>query len=169
MAIFQKIRENKRLGVTVAVCFFVLAFVITFWQYVPEKKADLTQLYYTVDDGKTWFADSAYKIAPFDKDGKTAVIAEVFSYDNGSKKFCAYLAKYTPEAKKKLEAAIANAQAKGQDPAAILHDRNISQNGMLVKAIGEDKPWVPFNDPRAREIFSFQSPDGSAYDQVLVY
>ena len=59
--------------------------------------------YFSTDDGKTWFADEATKLAPFRKDGKDAVRAYVFKCADG-KKFIAFLERLTPEGKKKVEA-----------------------------------------------------------------
>jgi hypothetical protein len=55
-----------------------------------------TQLFFTTDDGKTWFADEASKKAPFLHDEKPAVRAHVFSCDGGKKLFAGYLSKFSP-------------------------------------------------------------------------
>ena len=81
-----------------------------------------------------------------------------------------YLTQFTPEAKQKLEAALTEAKQKGQPPdsVALYHDRNFMQKGMLVKRPGAGE-WVPYDDPKAIEVMSIRSPDGSAVDQVFVY
>ncbi len=137
---------------------------------MPEK-ADLNQAFFTTDDGETWFADSAYRVAPFDHDGKPAVIAQVYSYGGGKNKFCAYLAKYTPEAKKRLEPAIAEVRAKNEPPgsAALFRDRDFMRSAMLVKGRGSDRTWTPMSDPKAEQIMTVRSPDGSGVDHVFVY
>lgn len=167
----QKMSEKRGLGVALGAALILVAAIALAVQHMPEKRADLTQALYTVDDGETWFEDDAFKLAPFPHEGKTAVIAHVYSYAGGSKKFCAYVAKYTPEAQKKLEAAIAKAKAANEPPsnAAPFRDRQFMQSAVLVKARGADKPWVPISDDKAREIMTIQSPDGSEVDQVLVY
>ena len=167
----QKIGEKQGIGVALGAGLILVAAVALAVQYMPEKRADLNQAFYTVDDGETWFADSAYRIAPFPHEGKTAVIAQVYSYAGGSKRFCAYVAKYTEPARAKLEPAIAKAQANNEPPgsAAPFRDRDFMQSAMLVKARGADQPWIPIGDPRAREVMTVRSPDGSEVDQVLVY
>ena len=145
-----------------------IAIAIQFW---PQKKPNLARQYYTVDDGQTWFSDQVSHVAPFDHDGKTAVIAEIYSYDDGSKTFCAYLAKYTDDAKKQLEAQIADAQAKGQpvDAVPLLHDALFMRSNMFVKLPGPKNSWMAYTDPRAAEVFSIHTPDGTAPDEAFVY
>jgi hypothetical protein len=171
MFIRSKLANDKIVGVGIGIGLIVLAAVALTYQFWPQRKADLAQAYYTDDDGATWFADSAYKIAPFDHNGKTAVIAQVFSYDDGSKKFCAYMSKYTDDAKKRLESAIADAVSKGQQPGsvALFNDRGFINSGMMVKIPGTANQWLPFGDPRAGAVFSVHSPDGTPVDQVFVY
>jgi hypothetical protein len=167
----QKIGEKQSIGVALGAGLILVAAIALAVQHMPEKRADLNQAFYTTDDGETWFADSAYRIAPFEHEGKTAVIAQVYSYAGGSKRFCAYLAKYSPAGKERLEAAIAKARANNEPPgtAAPFRDREFMQSAMLVKARGAGKEWVPIGDPRAGEIMTIHSPDGSEVDQVLVY
>jgi hypothetical protein len=141
-------------------------------QYWPEKKANLSQAYFTDDDGKTWFSDSATLVPPIDHDGKTAIFAEIYSYDGGSKQFCAYLEKYTPDAKRRLEASIAEAVKNGQPPgsAALFQDRWFMQSAIMVKAPGAgDDKWLSEVDPTAASVMSIHSPDGTPVDQLFVY
>ena len=62
----------------------------------------LSQVFFTDDDGKTWFPDDAKRVPPFDRNGKPAVRAHV--YKCGGKTFVNHMERYTPEAKKKVEA-----------------------------------------------------------------
>jgi hypothetical protein len=171
MSIRERMQTNKVLGVSAAVSLLFIAaisFAIQFW---PHKKPNLTMQYYTDDDGQTWFASPISQVPPFDHNGKTAVIAELYTYDNGSKTFCAYVSQYTPEAKQKLESAFADAQAKGQplNTVPLLNDPYFVRTGMLVKALGANNEWIPYSDPRANQVFSIHSPDGSTVDEVFVY
>jgi len=167
----QKIGEKRGIGVALGVGLILVAAIALAVQHMPEKRADLNQAFYTIDDGATWFEDSAYRIAPFDHEGKQAVIAQVYSYAGGGKQFCAYVAKYSPQGKEKLEAAIAKARKNNEPPASAMpfRDRDFMQSAMLVKSRGTDKPWIPIGDPRARDVMAVHSPDGSEVDQVLVY
>jgi len=104
--------------------------------------------FFTIDDGKNYFVDDAAKIPPFDYQGKQAVRAYVFSC-NGTKKV-EYLQRYTPEAKKKLEAATAN---KGRPDFGIMDQ--VQFTGVEVKKPG-DKDWVKQNDERAVKVMQPQ-------------
>jgi hypothetical protein len=170
MFIRKKLADDKKMGIAIAIVLLAIAAFALAVQFWPQRKANLAMAYYSDDDGKTWFKDSAFRVAPFDHNGKTAVMAEIYNYDNGSKEFCAYLAKYTDETKRRLETAIADAQAKGEPPGSVglYNDRPFLNSGTMVKAPG-NSPWVPFNDPRAAPVFSIHSPDGSVVDEVFVY
>lgn len=65
----------------------------------PPKVAKI-KAFYTTDDGKTYFEDSADLIAPFIKDGKEALKAIVVTCDGGKTKHVAYVQRVTPMGKK---------------------------------------------------------------------
>ncbi len=60
-------------------------------------------VYFTTDDSSpdaakaALFADSAKNLPPFQKDGKTAYLACVFTCDGGKTTWVGYLERYTPE------------------------------------------------------------------------
>lgn len=168
MGIRESIGQNRYAGLGLAGGLIVVAAVIlatTFW---PAKRANLARAYYTVDDGKTWFADSAYRVAPFDHNGKAAVVAHVYNYADGKKEFCAYVAKFNDDAKAKLEAAIAAAQKAGKPPesVALWGDRSFMRDGVVVKKPG-DATWLRYADPAANAVFTIKAPDGSVVDEVF--
>jgi hypothetical protein len=171
MGIREKVSEKPGIVLAIVIaCVLAAAGIVaaTFW---PQKKADLSQAFYSDDDGVTWFSGSTYLVPPFEHNGKTAVVAEVYSYDDGKKLFCAYLARFTEKAKTQLEGALADAQRNGKSPESVglYADPNFMKNGTEVKLPGSNNPWIPYNDPRAREIFSIHSPDGTTVDQYLSY
>lgn len=166
MGIRENLSKNRNLSLGGAAALIAIAGLIaakTFW---PARQADLNRAYYSDDDGKTWFADSAYRVAPFDHNGKQAVVAHVYGYANGKKEFCAYLARFTPEAKSKLEAAMAEAQKAGKPPGAVAlySDRDFMRSGVVVKKPGETD-WIPYADPKANAVFTVVAPDGSEVDE----
>jgi hypothetical protein len=171
MGIREKLREKPVMGRAAAVALVVIAGLVLAKTYWPEKKADLSQAYYSDDDGATWFKDSAFRVAPFDHNGRPAVVAHVYTYDEGKKQFCAYLARFTPRAKEQLEAALADAKKRGDAPSSVglYHERSFMMRGVEVKLRGSDHPWISYGDPDAQKIFSIQSPDGTAVDEAFVY
>ena len=140
------------------------------WMHWPARQARFDQAFQTDDDGKTWYAGSMYVMPPIRHDDKDASFAQVFSYANGGKQFCAYMTRFTPEGKRKVEAAIAATVAANKPAAStpLYADRKFMNGSMLVQKPGQGT-WVPFDDPRANAVMSPVSPDGSAVDQVLAH
>jgi len=97
--------------------------------------------------------------------------ALIFTYDDGKKQFCAYLAQYTADAKKKMEAALSEAQRKGESPGSVdlYHDPKFMKQGMQVKKPGAGNPWISYGDRKANDVFTINSPDGTPVDQCFVY
>lgn len=96
----MSIRETMNKSPLLTALFaLVLIGVAAYLMYpTPEKPRRIpTQAYYTVDDGKTLFADKIGRQGPFDHEGKQAVLAYVYSCDGGDTRFVAYLERYTDE------------------------------------------------------------------------
>lgn len=122
------------------------------------------QAYYTVDDGATWFADDAGKIAPFDRGGKPAYQCFVWTCDGGKTQFVSHLQRYTPDAKAKLEAS----RGPGGSPTS---GGGMKQTGMTAVAGVEvkapktgDAGWVKLQTPRGAQIADPKCPDGNSDD-----
>ncbi len=101
------------------------------------------QGFFTTDDGKTFFEDSADKIPPFDHDGQTACGCYVFTDDNGKTKYVGWLFRYTDEGKQRLELSRTSAGELGSSLFECIE----------VKAPGTgDSGWLPCTDPQARHV-----------------
>jgi hypothetical protein len=151
--------RRKRIGNVIKVCGALCAIgaaVFIIWYTYPHKpKTNGMQEFFTDDDGKTWFADDGTKVAPFDHDGKQAVLAKVYETQNG-KQFVGYLMKFTEEARAKvLQTQITHQAHSG--PAA---EKGVAYSGLLIKRPG-DMQWVPAEDPHAKDLRKFAAPDGS--------
>jgi hypothetical protein len=161
MGIREKLNENPRIttGATAGIIVIALGFII--YQLVGGGGPDIPdEAWYTVDDGETFFADDINKIAPFDHEGKQALRAQVFTCDGGTTKFVAYLERYTPEAKSKLEEARSKGADAAPDPALW---ETVAMGGMEVKKPKDpNAPWVKQMDyQKAAEIMQPKCPDGS--------
>ncbi len=159
MGIREKMNQNPGVttGVTIGVIVIALAFII--WQLLPNRGPKIpTKAFYTVDDGATYFADDIKKIPPFDHEGKQAVRAYVFKC--GGKEFVAYLERYTPQAKARLEKAREEA-AKNPDaapPDMMMPD--LMESGIQVKKPGQGR-WVVQSDfQHSQDIMQVKCPDG---------
>jgi hypothetical protein len=118
--------------------------------------------WYTVDDGKTWFADALGRLTPFDHDGRPACRCYLYCCDGGATKFVGYLERYTPESKQKLEDLI-NAN-KAPEPDAI---EELMKYGVEVAQPGS-RTWIKAIDPRAQSIRMPKCPDGSRKQPVPI-
>jgi hypothetical protein len=172
MATDTTVTKKKKLWLTGAAAALVLvAAYFLFSQVRPPKQANLNLAYYSDDDGQSWFSDSNLLIPPFDHNGKQAVSAQVYTYAGGSKKFCAYLLKYTPSAKVRLDEQVAESRQKNDSGASLtlFLDNAFLQSGTQVKLPGPNNPWVTLSDPKSNAIVTVKSPDGTPTDQAFVY
>jgi hypothetical protein len=106
------------------------------------------QSYFTTDDGRTWFADAAEQIPPFDHNGLPAVRCYVFETAN-SANFAGYLETYTQQIHDELTGVTHVAGPVN------------TEAGSFVKRPG-DKNWVLEMSPAGQRIVKVKSPDGSA-------
>jgi len=116
--------------------------------------------FFTVDDGKTWFADDASKLPPFDKEGKQAVRAYVYRSGKG-KEFVNHLERFTPDARQAIESANLNQTAKGS-PKNLAAIQGAYTAGRELKRPGDAKWVTAANFRDAARITSINSPDGAA-------
>jgi hypothetical protein len=145
----------------------VIVAVVTAWALWPDRDTAAApggttgQAFFSTDDGKSWFADDVRSLAPFQKDGKEALRAYVFKGADG-KPFVSCLARYTPAARKELEAIYARNPEK---PNPFITNQ-LELDGMEVKAPGQST-WLKRSDPRAAELLMPRLPDGRAAELVL--
>jgi hypothetical protein len=153
------------MGFLIAAILLVVATVQAAYFFRPAKHPSATGMFFSDDDGQTYFMDSIYKFPPWDHNGKQANTAIVYS--SGSGNFVAYQVRYRPAAQKELQDLYAKVQAGERVIADVnrlmLADR-IGSAGKEVKMRGSDK-WVPFNVmPRPIQI---SAPDGSQAIMVI--
>jgi hypothetical protein len=95
MAIRDILNKNPAImgvaGVTILLA-GLIALAMQIWGGSPRG-----QEFYTDDDGKTFFADSAGRIVPYQHNGKEVVIAEVFKTEKHAP-YVAYMRRYTAAA-----------------------------------------------------------------------
>lgn len=166
MSLRETITQNHRVGTAAAGALLLIGVVTVFLQMpghsAPESRA---QAYFTVDDGKTWFADSLTNLPPFDKDGKQAVRAHVYRCSDGTE-FVSYLERFKPDAKRTLEN-LSQPDPNRKGPPDLAALQSAYTTGREVKRPG-DANWVNTGDFRqAALITAVKCPNGGA-DAVAV-
>ncbi len=161
MGIREQLNQNPAIttGVTIGIIVIALGFIV--WQLFGGSggPSPVTEMYYTVDDGQTRFADDATKVAPFDHDGKEAVRCYVFKCSDG-KEFVAYMERMTKDAKAKYEAAVKAQQNPNENGQAMMEAEMLAIEGTEVKKPGESK-WVRRNSPEGERVTIINCPDGN--------
>lgn len=160
MGIRESLNENPKIvtGVTIALVVIILAWLL--WPGGDggsgPGSSGTSQVFYSDDDGKTWFPDDLTKVPPFDRGGKQAVRARV--YRAGGKEFVSHLERYTPAGQKKM----AELMTKGRgmrDPTLF---EQVQHDGMEIKAPG-DKEWTKMsNMAAAQKIITPKPPAGAS-------
>ncbi len=124
--------------------------------------------YFTDDDGKTVFKDSATRVPTFDRGGKQAVAAYVFKGADG-KLFVGYLERaISAGARDRIEQARAEIQKRAAQQAIPMPDSELMElisRNLEVKRPG-DKAWVGQSDPRAGEVMVVSGADGNLAEPV---
>jgi len=164
VGIRETLNKNQTLTTGATIGIIVIAIIVIVWQMMPEKiQRVMTKSYYTVDDGKTWFEDSAEKLSPFDKDGKEAVRAHLFRCGESGEPFVGYLEKLDPRVKARLDQFQSNPANKGR---VMPGQAEAEEGGNLVKRRG-DKNWLPETSPNAARIRTIKCKDGSYAIRVV--
>lgn len=108
-----------------------------------------TQVYYTADDGQTYYVDSAKLIPPFESDGKTVLRA--FVYECHDEEFVNHLMRFRPDS----HDAIRSEQAESDSPdltATAYSAREIRRSG--------ESEWVGIMSPKGIDILQIECPHG---------
>jgi hypothetical protein len=161
MSVREAIIGNPRIGIATAGGLLLIGIVVICLEMRnPAPAAAPAQYYFTMDDGKTWFADAATNLPPYDKDGEQAVRAHVFRCPAGTK-FVAYLERYTPDAKRTLEGTSSSAASE------MSATQGAYEGGREVKRPG-DKDWVSVTNGRAlAQVVAFKCPDGTSSNDAV--
>lgn len=140
-AFFDAHPQATMIGASAAILICVVAIILE--AHTPSPPDALHGLYFTVDDGKSYFVDDPMKVPPYDHDGKQAVKCHVFQTPSG--KQVVYLEKLTDAARK----IVLDNQAH-PNPGAGAIGMEV-HNSVLVKKPG-DKDWVPENSAAGTHI-----------------
>lgn len=151
MGIRETINRNSAISTAVMICMVVVAVVVIGLELRGNNGKPPTKNFYTTDDGKTWFVDSADKLAPFDHDGATAVRCYVFQGKDG--KFAGLLEKYSDGDRDHL--------------ATMAQEKRPFDTPVLIKKPGE-KDWTKTGvDQEAMILMRMSGPNGSDVERIM--
>ena len=166
MGIRQKINENPAMTAAATAGIIVLAFIFIGWQACGGGGSTALlndKAFFTIDDGKTFYVDAATNIPPYQKDGKPAVRAQVFTCDDGKTKFVGYLEMYSMQDKAMLEAMAKGAQGgAGAAPAPYV---GFAGQPMVKKPGAPPAQWVmlgPQTSAAYQNVVTVKCPDGTS-------
>jgi hypothetical protein len=156
LGIREAINRHSAISTTVIICAIVVGVVTIGVELRGDNGKPPSKNYFTIDDGKTWFADSSSKLPPFDHGGAVAVRCYVFKGSNG--KFAGLLEKYSDDTRERL------ARWAQQVPQVPLRN----PPPILVKKPGE-KDWKSVGPDQEAMILmhDISGPDGSAAERVM--
>jgi hypothetical protein len=168
MSIRETLNKRPKVAASIAGVVVVALLAVVYAQNRPQQVTIqyASRLFFSDDDGKTFYLDDASNVAPYEHNGKQAMQAMVYRCGNGAP-FVGYLIKYSPATKSALEA-----YSPGQrvsDPRALAQ----RQQAMLVKKPGGTR-WVPMHSDASRpdseltSVLSVQPPPGATDDPVAV-
>ena len=145
MGIRQKINENPGATTAVTAGIVVLAILFIIWQACGDSTSGVvsTKSFYTTDDGKTYFPDDSTNVPPYQKNGKLAVRAQVFTCDGGKTKFVGYLEMYAPQDKAMLEQMAQATKNKGAGPPPAY--LGYAGQAMVKRPGDPPNAWVPLS------------------------
>lgn len=140
---------NNRPTVAAAIAAAVLISAGAVWFLINRgPSTTIARVYFSADDGKTFFADDSTKIPPFEHQGKQAVQAHVFRCGEEAP-FVAYLARYSEKTRGEITALA----AKKSDPQASQQMSELMSRGLEVKK-PNDAQWIAANSTEAGPIMA---------------
>lgn len=149
MGIRQKLNQNSTFATGGAAAVIVLALIVAIWQLWPHRAREPKRAYFTIDEGKSYFADDIGRIPPFDKDGKQACSAQVVRCGWG-KPFVAFMERFTPQGLERLQKVDTRHTSAG----------DIARGGGAeIKTPGTSE-WINWMDPRSAQVTTIKCPDG---------
>ena len=155
--------KGRQAAVAALAAVMILGAGVAIFLQLRDDGSEGSGVYYTTDEGRTLFVDASTRLPPFDKGGKPAYRAHVF--ECGGKKVVGYLSRYTEEAKKALDEAVAH-RGTGKAPPNVRQLAAIGITGIEIKRPGEPN-WIPQGDAaRATRIRVHRCPDGTTPEEV---
>jgi len=166
MGIREQLNKHPHLITIIAISMIVIVLVLGM---STSRRTSLRQvaaiapreLFFTVDDGKTFFTGDGSQLAPFDHNGAEAYQAVVYQCGSGPA-FVGYLVRY-PEAKRAELLQRLSMPQSPFDPEGSDARRDATE----VKAPGSGKKWFPTGSAAGANIMFVKCPDGSSATAII--
>ncbi len=165
MGIREKLNQHKGMVIGIAITIIVIGAGLSIWQVRSQDRYApfAGRSFFTVDDGKSWFALKSDQFPPFSHEGKTALGVHVFSCDGGKTQWVGYLERCTPEGKKEMAELRARTRSARDLPTAI---PELLSNVEVKKPGG--KQWFKESDvPNASVIMQTKCPHNGQHDATV--
>jgi hypothetical protein len=158
MALRETLNKYPKVAVGVLAIVVTASISLAFRMGSDSAGGVPTQLYYSADDGQSFFVDNAERIPPFDHGGKQAVRASVYRYGASGKPFVAYLERLNADGQKKV-----------LDPQLTSDQRaELASRYSEIKKPGE-KDWVRANSAAASRVMARKPPQGATEELEPVF
>jgi hypothetical protein len=153
MGVREAINRNPIVATAASLLFVIVVATVIFFQFRDAGGASTLvgdpKSWYTDDDGKTWFADKANKVVPFDRNGKKAYRCYVWTCDGGATKFISHLERIKPS----VRATLGNKER--------IEPWEMLPGSDEVKApLTGETGWVELSNPAAQRVVTPRCPDG---------
>jgi hypothetical protein len=147
----QRLNDNPRMVAIATGATVLIALAVMLWPRTAGggKSSGVTKEYYSVDDGRTWFADEAGKLPPFDKDGKPAHRVRVYRCPHG-KEFASHLERYAEADRAQMQQLIDQKKTRSMEFIQL-------ESGFEMKKPGGGQ-WVKLTPQNAAKLNALRTP-----------
>jgi hypothetical protein len=171
---FLRTKRNKKLLMGIG-AIAVLSVLYFSWHSTPGNSSTRSLVFFSTDDGASFFPDDPEKLAEFERQSKPAYVAGVFSCDgSGGHRFVAYLTRESVDDLTAIDQAKAHAVevrseyafndahvASAQDD--VTQKMNAARAHTEIKRPGSSSAWTSINGPVGQEILNnVKCPGGSS-------
>lgn len=161
MGVREILNRNKPLTLAAAALIVGGAIAYAIFSGGNANPPGMLYVFFTTDDGKTWFKDSASNVPPFKtSDGKEAVRAHVYQCAGGSE-FVGYMERNSPEVMAEVKR-YKDTNTMPDTPTAM----RLAETGVQLKKPGETA-WVT-RVQLGQDIPAVKCPDGSGTPMPVV-
>jgi hypothetical protein len=153
VSVREGIQKHSKVFTVISAVLLVITISWIVYQVSSVGAMPDVKYFYTVDDGKTFFAGEPGLVPPFTHDGKQAYIARLI--ECGGVKRVGFMERYTPAAKKVME------RINAGDKNITSTELDAIRDGHEFKKPGDQK-WKVLRDELEKSAFKYgiRCPDG---------